>query len=86
MCTRGDPTVSVETVRSWTSDLDSRLTPEQKKSRDYTMGRVLVDACKPFHWQDLFPKTNIFPVEEKLKIKKKWAVLLENWIRLGGAT
>ena len=78
MCTRGDPTVSVEAVRSWTSDLDSRLTPEQKASGDYTMGRVLVDACKPFHWKDAFPKTNIFSEEEKENVKERWAALLEN--------
>jgi UbiD family decarboxylase len=86
MCTRGDPTVSVETVRSWTSDLDSRLAPEQKTSRDYTMGRILVDACKPFHWQDAFPKTNIFPIAEKAKIAKRWSGILENWGRLVGTT
>lgn len=77
MCTRGDPMDSVQTVRSWTSDLDSRLTPEQKRSGDYTMGRLLIDACKPFHWRDSFPKTNIFSDEEKEKIKERWAALLE---------
>lgn len=77
MCTRGDPMLSVEAVRSWTSDLDSRLAPEQKTSGDYTMGRVLIDACKPFHWKDSFPKTNIFSEDEKEKVRERWAALLE---------
>jgi hypothetical protein len=65
-------------VRSWTSDLDSRLTPEQKAAGDYTMGRVLVDACKPFHWKDAFPKTNIFSEEEREKVRERWAALLQD--------
>jgi len=78
MCTRVDPGTSVEIVRNaWTSDLDPRLTPAQKASGDYTMGRMLIDACKPYHWRDSFPKTNIFSPEERRQVSERWAKLLE---------
>lgn len=78
LCTRVDPATSVDIVRSaWTSDLDPRLTPQQKASGDYTMGRMLIDACKPYVWKDLFPKTNIFSAEERSQVQRRWAGLLE---------
>jgi UbiD family decarboxylase len=78
VCTRGDPVQAVDIIRSgWTEDLDPRLSPQQKTCGDYTMGRVLVDACKPFYWRDAFPRTNIFSPEEKKAVQKKYAALLD---------
>ena len=48
MCTRVDPAESVQILKSWTSDLDPRLPPEKRERGDFTMGRMLIDACKPF--------------------------------------
>jgi UbiD family decarboxylase len=83
MSTRGDPATSVEVVSSWTSDLDSRLSPQQKISGDHTMGRVLIDACKPFHWKGSFPTTNIFSSEDKQRVKEHWAELIEEMTNFG---
>ncbi|OGQ74572.1 MAG: hypothetical protein A3G40_12210 [Deltaproteobacteria bacterium RIFCSPLOWO2_12_FULL_57_22] len=78
MCTRVDPATSVDIVsRTWTSDLDPRLTPVQKESGDYTIGRMLLDACKPYHWRDSFPKTNIFSPEERQQVRERWGGLLK---------
>lgn len=78
MCTRVDPGTSVDIIRkAWTSDLDPRLAPDQKASGEYTMGRMLIDACKPYHWRDSFPKTNIFSPEEREQVKERWVALLE---------
>jgi UbiD family decarboxylase len=78
ICTRADPGTSVEILKSvWTEDLDPRLTPTQKETGAYTAGRILIDACKPFHWRDSFPKTNIFPPEDKQAVKKRWAQLVD---------
>ncbi len=78
MCTRVDPATSIDIVHNaWTSDLDPRLTPEQKASGDYTMGRMLIDACKPYTWRDSFPKTNVFSSEERRQVGERWAGLLE---------
>jgi len=78
MCTRVNPATSVDIMHNaWTSDLDPRLTPEQKTSGDYTMGRLLINACKPFSWKDSFPKTNIFSTEERQQVRERWAGLLQ---------
>jgi UbiD family decarboxylase len=78
MCTRVDPATSVDIVRdTWTTDLDPRLTPLQKESGNHTIGRMLLDACKPYHWMDSFPKTNIFSPEERQQVRERWAGLLK---------
>ena len=77
MCTRTNPATSLNLLHdAWTSDLDPRLTPDQKQSGDFTMGRVLIDACKPFHWKDSFPEPNVFSPEEKRALEKMWAELV----------
>jgi UbiD family decarboxylase len=81
ICTRADPGTSVHVLNSvWTEDLDPRLTPTQKETGAYTAGRVLIDACKPFHWRDQFPKTNIFAPEDKQAVKKRWSKLIEEMV------
>lgn len=78
LCTRVDPASSIDIVHNaWTSDLDPRLTPIQKASGDFTMARMLIDACKPYLWKDSFPQTNIFSAEERKQVKERWPKLLE---------
>ncbi len=78
MCTRVNPSTAVDVINNaWTSDLDPRLTPEQKSSGDYTMGRLLINACKPFAWKDSFPKTNIFTAEERKHVRERWTGVLQ---------
>lgn len=77
MCTRANPAASIDIIHSaWTSDLDPRLTPVQKQTGDYTMGRVLIDACKPYYWKESFPEPNVFSPEEKRQVKERWESLL----------
>jgi len=73
MCTRVDPAESVQVLKSWTSDLDPRLAPEKRERGDFTMGRMLFDACKPFHWRDKFAIANKFSAEKREEIWEKWA-------------
>jgi UbiD family decarboxylase len=78
LCTRVDPSNAVQIARNMlTSDLDPRLSPEQKASGDYTMGRMLINACKPYRWRESFPKTNIFSEEERRAVRNRWAGLIE---------
>jgi 4-hydroxy-3-polyprenylbenzoate decarboxylase len=77
MCTRVNPATALNIIHNaWTSDLDPRLTPEQKSSGDHTMGRLLINACKPYAWKDAFPKTNIFSTEERRQVAGRWGELL----------
>jgi UbiD family decarboxylase len=73
MCTRVDPAESTQIMKSWTSDLDPRLPPERRDKGDFTMSRMLIDACKPFHWRDRFALANRFSAPMRDKVWEKWA-------------
>ena len=77
MCTRVDPVESVQTLKSWTSDLDPCLSPEKREKGDFTMGRMLIDACKPFTWRDRFPMSNKFSSAKRKEIWEKWMAQLQ---------
>jgi UbiD family decarboxylase len=77
MCTRVDPAESVQILKSWTSDLDPRLAPDKREKGDFTMSRMLIDACKPFHWRDQFALANKFSADMRDKIWEKWAPKLQ---------
>jgi UbiD family decarboxylase len=72
MCTRVDPAESIQILKSWTSDLDPRLPPDKRDHGDFTMSRMLIDACKPFTWRDHFPTSNKFSAEKRQEIADKW--------------
>src|SRR5206468_9153633 len=77
MCTRVDPATSVDIIRdAWTADLDPRLSPGKRESGDLTVGRMLINACKPVAWRNQFPKTNAFNVEERKLVEYQWSLLL----------
>jgi len=79
ICTRADPAQAVELVKNaWASPLDPRLSPAKKASGDTTVGRMLIDACRPFHWKDEFPRTNVFDSELRRVTAEKWKALLPN--------
>ena len=77
MCTRVDPTTAVDVVRdAWTADLDPRVSPTRRAQGDLTVGRMLINACKPFAWREQFAKTNVFGAEDRQKLQAKWGDLL----------
>ena len=79
MCTRVDPATAVDMLRdTWTADLDPRLSPAKRASGDLTVGRMLINACKPYSWLDHFPKTNVFSPQERKSVEAKWRELLES--------
>lgn len=77
MTTRVDPAESVQVLRSWTSDLDPRVPPEKREKGDFTAGRMLIDACRPFLWRDQFPVPNRFSAAMRKQIWEKWFANLE---------
>jgi UbiD family decarboxylase len=83
VCTRVDPARALDVIpNAWTSDLDPRLTPDQKASGDFRVGRTLVDACRPYVWRDTFPVSNVFSPAEKQEVAARWRSLvdeLEHW-------
>jgi UbiD family decarboxylase len=85
MCTRVDPTTDVDVVRdAWTADLDPRVSPARRAVGDLTVGRMLINACKPYGWRDQFPKTNVFGAEERNIVQTRWGDLLARMERNSG--
>jgi UbiD family decarboxylase len=73
MCTRVDPASAIDIIHdTWTADLDPRLSPSKREAGDLTVGRMLINACRPFNWRDRFPRTNVFSPEERNAVERKW--------------
>jgi len=81
MTTRVDPAESVQILHSWTSDLDPRVPPEKREKGDYTAGRMLIDACRPFTWRDKFAVANRFSAAKRKQIWDKWSAELKKATR-----
>ena len=77
MCTRVDPATDVDIIHNaWTGGLDPRLSPDKRAAGDLTVGRMLINACRPYAWRDQFPKTNVFNASERKLVATKWRDLL----------
>jgi UbiD family decarboxylase len=78
MATRCDPATSIDILRRMrTSPADPRLTPEQRKARDLTNSRMVVDATRPYDWLDKFPRVNAPSRENARKGREKFGYLLK---------
>ena len=77
MLTRSDPATSIDIItKTWSTPLDPRVPPEQKDAGDNTNSRAIIDACRPFHWRDEFPKVNMPSAETARKARQKFGYLL----------
>jgi UbiD family decarboxylase len=77
LCTRADPATDIDIIqRAWSTPLDPVVTPAQRKVKDYTSSRGLIDACRPFEWRDQFPPVNLPPKDVREASHKRWGYLL----------
>jgi 4-hydroxy-3-polyprenylbenzoate decarboxylase len=53
------------------------LTPKQREQGDMTHSVAIIDACRPFHWQDQFPMSNAPSPEVLKKAEEKFGYLME---------
>ncbi len=78
MLTRSDPATSIDIVNgAWSTPLDPRIPPEQRAAKNFTNSRAIIDACRPFHWRDEFPKVNAPSPELAKESREKWGYLLD---------
>lgn len=71
--TRCDPRSSIEIATNcWSSPIDPRLPPEKRAAGDFTNSRAILDACRPFHWRNEFPKVHSIDPDYRDQIKEKW--------------
>jgi UbiD family decarboxylase len=76
LCTRCDPETSIEIVRGFlTSPLDPTTPPEKREKRDFTTAKVLINACRPYHWMKDFAVVNLASPELREKVFDKWSQL-----------
>ncbi|HXP30413.1 MAG TPA: UbiD family decarboxylase [Stellaceae bacterium] len=77
MLTRSDPASSIDIIHNaWSTPLDPRIDPVQKERGDFTNSRAIIDACRPFHWRDKFPKVNMPSPEMRRIARQKFGYLL----------
>lgn len=75
--TRSDPATSIDIIKNaWSTPLDPRLEPSMREQGDFTNSRAIINACRPWHWRDEFPKVNK-PSPELAKLaQEKFGYLL----------
>jgi len=73
-----DPATEIDFIRNaWTSNADPRLHPDEKAKGNVTNSRMIIDATRPFHWRDRFPKSTK-PRADLLRLaREKYGYLLE---------
>jgi 4-hydroxy-3-polyprenylbenzoate decarboxylase len=73
MWTRSDPETSLTVVPNCRSQpLDPRLPPDRRVTREYIGSRAVIDATRPFHWRDQFPKVVGTSADLQAKMRSKW--------------
>jgi 4-hydroxy-3-polyprenylbenzoate decarboxylase len=78
VATRSDPATSISIIRNaWSTPLDPRIEPERKAAGDNTNSRAIIDACRPWHWRERFPKVNRPDIEMRRRARKRFGDLLE---------
>jgi 4-hydroxy-3-polyprenylbenzoate decarboxylase len=80
VCSRSDPARSIEILRRcWSGPLDPAIPREEKGFNS----RALIDATRPYEWQDKFPSVSGHGADLKDRVRRKWQRLLEERIRRG---
>jgi 4-hydroxy-3-polyprenylbenzoate decarboxylase len=78
MLTRSDPATSIDIIHNcWSTPLDPRIPPWEREKGNFTNSRAIIDACRPYHWRDQFPKS-IAPTPEYAKeAAERWGYLVK---------
>ena len=58
--------------RIWSYKIDPRLPKHKKEVADYTGAVAIIDACRPYHWIDEFPRTTKISDELLKETNEKW--------------
>ena len=78
LCFRSDPATGIDIIKgAWSTGLDPSIPPDRKKRGDMTNSRAVIDACRPYHWRDQYPKVNMPDRDTWARAKKEWGWLLD---------
>ena len=79
LSSRSDPAESIEILRrAWSGPLDPRIA----RDRVGHSSRAVIDATRPYEWQDKFPKVSGASRELKAKVANDWRAFLDQ--KVGG--
>jgi len=71
--TRSDPASSIDIIpETWSTPLDPRIHPEDKKKGNFRNSRAIIDATRPFHWRNEFPLVNAPSPELRKEAMERW--------------
>ncbi len=78
MSTRCDPKTDIEVLDYGpTNALDPRIPPDKRAKREYTTGRLIINACRPYEWLNQFPRVVRSSDSARQEIHEKWKNLFE---------
>lgn len=73
---RVDPDTQIEILRGHTNTpLDPAVSPEKRAKQDYSMARVVINACKPWNWRSEYAEVISSPPEMRAQVKQKFGYL-----------
>ncbi len=76
--TRADPATSIDLISGGVGAMsDPRLTPWDRAKGNIVNSRLIIDACKPFHWRAAFPDVNKPRPEDAREAREKFGYLLD---------
>ncbi|MGH7833165.1 MAG: UbiD family decarboxylase [Candidatus Binatia bacterium] len=77
ICTRTDPSRSLTIIDDiHVNVLDPMVRSRFDKSKGHTGSCAVIDACKPYQFLDVFPKTAESKEDFKQQVRKKWSGVL----------
>jgi 4-hydroxy-3-polyprenylbenzoate decarboxylase len=77
MTTRVEPTTDIEIVDTCRgTPLDPRMEPEKRKAGDFTSGRAIFYAVRPFGWRAQFPKSSRSDASLRRKMIERYKDIL----------
>ncbi|OPY66157.1 MAG: Phenolic acid decarboxylase subunit C [Syntrophorhabdaceae bacterium PtaU1.Bin034] len=76
LSSRVEPETQIDILRGHlNTPLDPAVPPNRRARQDYTMGRVVIDACRPFNWRHEYSEVISYPAEVKKQLGEKFAYL-----------
>jgi len=76
--TRSDPATCIDIIpRAWSTPLDPRISPQDKKEGKMMNSRAVIDATRPWEWRHEFPAVNRPSPEFRRKSEEKWGFVTE---------